>query len=468
MFERKSQVLRRAAVLPGLVILAIAVLSTAAFADGGGPINISPGGDYVGTVGVPVALNAGASASMDGGTIVGYYWDWQGDGMFECVSLPKCEHTWYSAYSGTLTLQVWDEHKDLGVGECAVTIRGPQNILTATLRSNADLHVWGPRSYHTGLSPYTANTLSMSLPDSTFMVLNAAGETVAYENKTPPEGCTQAISWPMYIAGTYQVKVAGTGDGPYELTLSASQDGVVVAEKTVAGTICAGETATVNVTGAFTDGRLAVAYGDPSYSPGLCIEPSEISLVVTPGSTYQVPLTVREAFVRAPLTSVTFKNEDISGPVNKVAAGAIAFEPQNFTLEAGGETQVTATIPVPVAFMGKASGSIVVTSANGARGVVRLTISTPGKCSPHCNGISPVTGLVGQAITFDARNSYDPDGKIELYAWDWDNDGDFEFTDWPVITHTWAAPFAGKVRLVIFDNDDMCADTYVDVTITAP
>lgn len=468
MFERKSQVLRPAAVLSGLMVLAIAALPTAALADGGGPINMSPGGDYCGTVGVPVALNAGSSVSMDGGEIVGYYWDWQGDGMFECVSLPQCEHTWYSAYSGILTLQIWDEHKDLGVGECAVTITGPKNILTATLRSNADLHVWGPRSYHTGLSVFSPGTLSMSLPDSTFTVLNAAGEKVAYENKTPPEGCAQAIRWPMYIAGTYQVKVVGTGDGPYELTLRATQDGVVVAEETVAGTICAGETAMVNVTGAYADGRLAVAFGEPTYSPGLCVEPGEISLVVTAGSTYEVPLTVREAFFRAPLTSVTFKNEDISGPVNKVAAGAIAFEPQNFTLEAGGETQVTATIPVPVAFMGKATGSIVVTSASGARGEVRLTISTPGKCSPHCNGILPVTGLVGQAVTFDAGNSYDPDGQIELYAWDWDNDGDFEFTDWPVIQHTWNAPFAGKVRLVIFDNDDMCADTYVDVTITAP
>ncbi len=467
MFERKSQLLRPAALVPVVMVLLIVAASTAALAAGGGPINVSSGGDYGGTVGVPVALNAGASTNGDGGQIMGYYWDWFGDGMFECLSLPKSEHTWYSAYSGEMVLQIWDEHDDLGVGETRVTITGPTNILTATLNSNADLHVTGPRNYHTGLSSHSG-VLKTQLPGSSFTVLDPSGEKVAYNNKTPDEGCTQVISWPLYIAGTYQAKVVGTADGPFELTLRATQDDATVLEKTVTGTICEGETAVVNVTGSYADGKLVVTSGEPTYSPGLCVEPSEISLVVTAGSTYEVPLTVREAFLRASLTSVTFSNEDIAGPVNKVAAGAIAFAPQNFTLDAGGETQVIATIPVPMAFMGKATGSIVVTSANGARGVVRLTISTPGKCSPHCNGIIPVTGLVGQAVTFDAGDSYDPDGNIELYGWDWDNDGDFQYTDWPVITHTWDAPFAGKVRLIIFDNDDMCADTYVDVTITAP
>ncbi len=468
MFERKSQLLG-SGTLPAMVMALLIAASATAIADGGGPICVSTGGDYSGVVGQPVELNAGSSTNGDDGVIQGYYWDWLGDGVFECVSLPKSTHTWHSAYSGTLTLYIWDDHNDLGVGECAINITGPKNTLTATLKSNADLHVCGPRCYHTGLAFPSASTLATTVPGSTFTVLDAAGEAVAYENTTPPEGCAQVVCWPLYMAGTYQVKAVGTGNGPFELTICALQDDVVVAEKTVAGTICEGETATVKVTGSYADGKLAVAFDEPTFSPGLCVEPSEISLVVTAGSTYEVPLTIREAFVRAPLTSVAISNEDIAGSVNKVAAGTIKFEPQNFDIEAGSEAKVTATIPVPMAFMGKATGSIVVTSTNGARGVVKLTISTPGKCSPHCNGPIPVTGLVGQAVTFDASGSYDPDGWIELYGWDWDNDGDFDqYIDQAQITHTWNAPFEGKVRLIIFDNDDMCADDYVNVTITAP
>ncbi|MGE5293782.1 MAG: PKD domain-containing protein [Solirubrobacterales bacterium] len=467
MFERKCQRIGSGARVAGMVAVLIAAASIPAIAAGGGPIFMSPGGDYCGTVGAPIELNAGSCVNGDDGRILGYYWDWFNDGIFESVSLPKSTYTYFSAYSGTLVLQIWDEHDDLGTGECAITVTGPKNILTATLKSSADLHVYGPRCYHTGLST-NSGTLKATLPDSTFTVLDANGEKIAYEDKTPAEGCTQVISWPMYIAGTYQVKAVGTGDGPFELTIRAAQDDVVVAERTVSGTICDGETAVLAVTGSYADGKLSVAFDEPTYSPGLCVEPSEIALVVEAGKTYQVPLTIREAFLRAPLASVSLSNKDISGPVNKVAEGAVSFDPQTFDLEAGGEKQVTATIPIPHAFLGQATGSIVVNSASGASAVVKVTLSTAGKCPPHCNGIAPVKGVVGAAVTFDASNSYDPDGKIIHYSWDWDADGDFEYTDQPVITHTWNAPFAGKVRLLIFDDDDMCADTYVDVTITAP
>lgn len=308
----------------------------------------------------------------------------------------------------------------------------------------------------------------MPLPGSSFSVLDAAGKEVPISGKTPDEGFAQVISWPLYIAGTYRVQAVATGDGPFELTIRASQDDAAVAEKTVGGTIRKGEIATVNVTASCADGKLAVLFEEPVYSPGIRVEPDEITLVVEAGRSYEVPFTIREAFSRTPLTSVTLGNEDIAGSVSKVAAGAIRFEPGSFALEPGGETRVVATIPVPQVFLGKATGRIVVRSAEGAAAVVNVTLKTPGSCPPHCNGIGPIVGLVGVPVVFDAGGSYDPDGQILHYAWDWDDDGDFEWTDQPVIQHTWDAPFTGKVRLVIFDNDDECADTYVEVTITNP
>jgi hypothetical protein len=436
-----------------LVSITLATLGLVLPAFAGGPIFVSPGGAYNGVVGEPVQMDASGSWSQDGGQIRGYYWDWFADGVCECFTLPKCQYTWHSAYTGTLVLNVWDEHNDLGVGECPIVVTGPQNLLTATLRSSANLHVFGPRNYHTGLSSITGQ-MKTQLPGSSFGTLH--------------DGATQVIAWPLYIAGTYRVQAVGTADGPFELTILATQDGTRILEKTVSGRICKGETLTVNVTGCCEKGQLQVAFDAPAYCPGIGIEPSEIKLVVEAGRTYEVPLTVREPFLKTALSSVTFSNEDIAGPVNKVNAGAVEFLPGTLDLTPGGQETVVATIPVPQVFLGKATGRIVARSANGAVGVVNVTIMTAGSCPPHCNGIGPITGLVGAAVTFDASNSYDPDGAIVHYCWDWDLDGDFEWTVQPVITHTWSAPFAGKVRLLVFDNDSECADTFVDVTITNP
>lgn len=455
MSKRENQFLRPALASSMLVALCLVVPVFA-----GGAIFVSTGGAYSGTVGKPIQVNAGATVNEDGGEIRGYYWDWFGDGVFECASLPECQHTWHSAYSGTIVLHVWDEHNDLGAGEAPVVATGPENILMATLESHADLHLFGPRSRHTGRSPISG-TLKTQVPDSRFLTLDVGGQET--------NAGAQAISWPLYMAGTYKVQAVGKSDGPFRLTISATQNGTPVLEKTVSGAICKGETLTVNVTGSCTDGQLQVAFDEPAFGPGVCVEPSKITLTVEAGKSYQVPLTVREAFLRTPLSSVSLTNEDIAGPMNKVAAGAIQFAPQSFNLKPGGQTTVIATIPVPEAFMGKATGRIVVRSGEGAAGYIDVTLKTPGTCSPHCNGIGPIAGLVGVPVTFDASNSYDPDGEIMQYAWDWDGDGAFdEWTVVPTITHTWDAPFTGKIRLIIFDNDNECADTYVEVTITNP
>ena len=111
-----------------------------------------------------------------------------------------------------------------------------------------------------------------------------------------------------------------------------------------------------------------------------------------------------------------------------------------------------------------AGGGPIFVSPGGAN----VTIKTAGTCPPHCNRIGPITGLVGEEITFDAGNSYDPDGEIVQYGWGWTGGQNFEWTTLATITHTWDAPYTGKVRLVVFDNDSECADTLIDVTIANP
>jgi len=59
--------------------------------------------------------------------------------------------------------------------------------------------------------------------------------------------------------------------------------------------------------------------------------------------------------------------------------------------------------------------------------------------APHADGNGPYTGEEGTPILFDASGSSDPDGHALEYAWDFDNDGNWD-TGWstePTTTHTW-------------------------------
>jgi len=61
----------------------------------------------------------------------------------------------------------------------------------------------------------------------------------------------------------------------------------------------------------------------------------------------------------------------------------------------------------------------------------------------------------GQTITFDASASYDPDGSIVLYEWDWDNNGIYdESSTNPIVTHTWTQEGSYPVILRVTDNND--------------
>jgi len=88
--------------------------------------------------------------------------------------------------------------------------------------------------------------------------------------------------------------------------------------------------------------------------------------------------------------------------------------------------------------------------------------------SPTAEAGGSYSGNVGSPVTFDASSSYDPDGTIVLYEWDWDNDGIYdENTTSPTITHTWSSEFTGMVRLRVTDNDGLTGIDTASVEIKA-
>ena len=73
---------------------------------------------------------------------------------------------------------------------------------------------------------------------------------------------------------------------------------------------------------------------------------------------------------------------------------------------------------------------------------------------------TPIHPNPGEMILFDASYSYDPDGYITLYQWDWDNDGVFDENHTsPTSTHTFEEAGYYPVTLRIVDNDDISNKT---------
>jgi PKD repeat protein len=68
---------------------------------------------------------------------------------------------------------------------------------------------------------------------------------------------------------------------------------------------------------------------------------------------------------------------------------------------------------------------------------------------------SPIHPDPGEIILFNASDSYDPDGYITMYRWDWNNDGviDEDHTS-PTTTHTFEDVGYYPVALWVVDNDN--------------
>jgi len=78
---------------------------------------------------------------------------------------------------------------------------------------------------------------------------------------------------------------------------------------------------------------------------------------------------------------------------------------------------------------------------------------------PICSfGFSPEVPIAGQTATFDASDSYDPDGVIVNYTWDFD-DGNITTVNDPIIYHTYVTIGNFTVTLLVTDNTLLTTST---------
>ena len=68
----------------------------------------------------------------------------------------------------------------------------------------------------------------------------------------------------------------------------------------------------------------------------------------------------------------------------------------------------------------------------------------------------PYFPYTGETVIFNASESYDYDGYITLYEWDWDDDGVFDESHTsPIATHTWTEEGLQKITLRVTDNESL-------------
>jgi PKD repeat protein len=78
---------------------------------------------------------------------------------------------------------------------------------------------------------------------------------------------------------------------------------------------------------------------------------------------------------------------------------------------------------------------------------------------------SPESPTSGQTITFDATSSYDPDGEITSYKWDFGDGRTFE-GETSTVTHTYSSGGDYTVILAVRDNHGAVNTSTTTITVT--
>jgi PKD repeat protein len=114
-----------------------------------------------------------------------------------------------------------------------------------------------------------------------------------------------------------------------------------------------------------------------------------------------------------------------------------------------------------------------VTDNRGAKDTTSVTVTVNN--SPPANQLpvasftaAPNPAQTGQTVQFNASASSDPDGTIASYAWDLDNDGQFDDATGVTASHTFLAPGVHTVRLLVTDNRNATDTATATVTVNQP
>jgi PKD repeat protein len=96
-----------------------------------------------------------------------------------------------------------------------------------------------------------------------------------------------------------------------------------------------------------------------------------------------------------------------------------------------------------------------------------IQVSRPNRKPVARFECSPTDPSMGESVSFDASDSYDPDGYLTQYLWDFDGDGDINATG-KQVTHRYWSSGQYSVKLIVEDNQGAEASITKAIRVKQP
>jgi PKD repeat protein len=432
------------------------------------------GGPYTGVEGANITLD-GSNSSDNEGPIVSYAWDFDNDGQFDDATgvTPTFSNSVDGIYP--IAIQVTD-----GLGA------------TGTATSRVTLSNAAPTANAGG--PYTGD-------EGANIALSAAASS-------DPGNDITSYEWDLDNNGSYETSgvnatFSTTLDGVYTVGLRVTDDdggigttSTTVTVNNVAPTADAGGPYSVNEGGSVV--LSAAGSSDPgndiaSYAWDLDNNGSYETSGATPtynagdngSATVGLRVTDDDGDSGTSTATITINNVapavDANGPYNGNEGSAIAISASGsdyvgdtisyaWDLDGDGQYDDATGASISPSFLADVTIGVQASDEDGGVSTDTATV-TVNNVLPTADIGGPYSGDEGSAISFDASASSDP-GGIVSYAWDFDNDGQFDDATGATASHTFATDGSYPVSLRVTDNfgatdTDSTTVTVLNATPTA-
>lgn len=441
------------------------------------PPQAVPGGPYSGNEGAPINFNG--SATDLGSDATTYQWDWDNNGTYDTTGQTP-SHTWADNGTYTVGLKVTDAQGGEGTSTVTATVNNVAPTLTI---SGADT-----------VNEGSVYTLSLSATDP-------GADTISGWSINWGHGSPQAVTGnPSSVTHTYS-------DGPASYTITATatdEDGTYSANSKSVTVNNVTPTVTVtNATVTVNEGQTAAnsgTYADPgddtvtlSASVGSVTDAGSgawtWSFVTADGPAQGQTVTITATDSDSAAGTATFSlvvnniapTATFNAPVSVAEGSAI-----NLSLTAPSDpSSVDTTAGFQYAFdcgagYGAWSGTTTAacsTTDDGSRtvkgkikdkdnGETEYTANvTITNVLPVANVGGPYTGIAGAAVALSAAASTCASVDTCTYAWDLDNDGQYDDATGASTSHTWNTIGVYTVGVQVTDDDGSASTASATVTI---
>ena len=189
--------------------------------------------------------------------------------------------------------------------------------------------------------------------------------------------------------------------------------------------------------------------------------------IIPPGGDYTSAFTVKSTSIKDE-TVVISATDLTDGYGNVVGSENVISLPRTFVVPVSESGMFYERIYVPeTTNTGDYSGNIILKSTANSISIP-ITLTVESNLPPIANANGPYRGFIGEPITFNGTDSYDPDGSIVSYEWDLDDDGEFDDATGPTPTKTWDIPYSGTISLNVTDNIGATDVDSTSLTVVIP